>query len=493
MSPPRKGYDTLRTRLVTDWELFSPGWEQFPPTYTAGVRGATVQTENPQARPVRARFHARAQALKEERGAEIAGLAREMSSAWRAVDRATVRNAIQGHRGGKSVPLPTLETAESLDRALSADGELLALWQAAVMEDTARRIRLPVATGGLPPATGVTVEPRRPGEVGPTDRRDVLRLGAAAPAVAAAFALAESASHAFAAQPSEWTVAQLEEGTTAIAESYWSTPHDQLLATLVDCYQQAESIGRGTRLPAAQARLSGIAGQYAYYLARLGYHSGDRRLATAFGVVAEQYAAAADDPLLSGAVAGLRSCTAFIAGRYTEAARVAEAALRAPDVHAYTAPRLAAYLASAEAAAGRQTRARAALDRLGDVPLPVTRLPGPGLFDPAERTLYRALTLAELEDPTAVEQAQRAIEIYPPDHVEGSALAWCALARGHVRDDPGRAADAAVHALTLSATWPAATVVIRARHVHSHLTAEHAHVPEVASLGRTLDTTAVSV
>ncbi|KPM53152.1 hypothetical protein ACG83_27735 [Frankia sp. R43] len=376
---------------------------------------------------------------------------------------------------------------------MEADGELLALWQSAVMEDTAIRIRLPIPADGLPPTAGITVEPHRPEEVRATDRRDVLRLGVAAPTMAAALALAENASHALSAQPSEWTVAQLDEGTTAIAESYWSTPHDQLLATLLDCYQQAESIGRATRLPAAQARISGIAGQYAYYLARLGYHSGDRRLATAFGVVAEQYAAAAEDPLLSGAVAGLRSCSAFNASRYAEAARVAEAALRAPDVHEYTAPRLAAYLASAEAAAGRPPRARAALERMNELPLPATRLPGPGHFDPAERTLYHALTLAELDDPVAPHHAQNAIEIYPSEHVEGSALAWCALARGLSQDDPGQAANAAVHALTLSNTWPAATVVQRARRVHAQLTVDHRHAPEVIALGKKLDIPATIV
>lgn len=319
-----------------------------------------------------------------------------------------------------------------------------------------------------------------------TDRRALLRLGAATPAIAAALSLAERASLAMSTTPAEWTLTRLEEGTTTIAETYWSTPQDKLLGALLSCWEQSEEIAQATRQPETQARVAGIAGQYAYYLARLGYHTGDRELAAGFATVAEQYAAHAGDSLLAGSVAGLRSCIAFNAGRYTQAARFAQNAIRQPEVDPYVLPRLAAYAAVAEGAGNRPDRARQALEVMQEAPLAVKRRAGAALFDPEEKHLYTALTLAEINDPDAEPAAYDAIEIYKPYDTQSRSVTWCALALALRTTDPGRAAEAASQALTVSEAWPSAPVVTRASRVHVELTKDHPDLREVAALGQRL-------
>jgi hypothetical protein len=303
--------------------------------------------------------------------------------------------------------------------------------------------------------------------------------------VAAALALAEAASQAMTAQPSVWTLAQLEEAATTVAERYWTTSHAVLLPSLTSRYGQAEQIAQAARRADVQHRANVVAGQYAYYLARLGYHSGDREMTAGFATVAQQYAEITGDALLAGSVAGLRSCVAFCGGQFGEAADYAGRALHAPGVHPYAKPRLAAYLAGALAAAGHEDRARDALavmQEAGRVRLDV--MPGAGLWDDGEDLIYSALVLADLRDAgEAQSRARDALAGLSSDEYEARAFAQLALGRALADDDPAEAATAGISALTMTNAWPSTVVVMRAGRLHKHLVVRHRAVPEVIELG----------
>jgi hypothetical protein len=391
--------------------------------------------------------------------------------------------------------VPSEGTVKVLKGVLDADDSLFELWKRARIEELAADldVQLPnlddsgAGSGGALPATVGSWS----GKGLNRDRREFFAGAAVTPAAAAALALAEAASRAMSARPAEWTLTQLEEAATTIAERYWSTPHEVLLPALTSRYEQAERIAQATRQLDVQHRANLIAGKYAYYIARLGYHGGNREMTAGFATVAEQYAEITGDALLTGYVAGLRSCVAFCGGRFGEAADYAGRALHAPEVDRYVKPRLAAYLACTLAAAGDKDKARAALDVMWETGRTKLNLkPGVGPWDDENDLIFSSLVLADIgETGEARSRASDAIAgLRHRYSYEAQALVQLALGRALADNDPADAAAAGITALTMNKIWPATLVVVRAGRLHKHLAANHNAVPEVIELGRAVDT-----
>ncbi len=358
--------------------------------------------------------------------------------------------------------LPAADVAVKLDVRLGTGRQLAALRRRVWLERQAQRDPAPPEEEAIP-----------------TNRREL--FGATA-AVTLAGEVSRQLAHD---NPDPLTLEELEADAVAVAVTYWSTPHETLIPHVAAQWQQVEKTLAGRTSLAVRPRLTLLAGQYAYYLGRLGYHAGNETMARRFAVLASQHAGDHGDPLLVGSVAGLRSCMAFQAGQFAKAAELAAQAQ--PGAHPYVRARLAAYEASGHAAAGRADDARHALAVMRSNIVDSAPLPGAGLFDEGEAELYAALALAETGAAAEAEPVARsALANTPTDHYEAQGLALVALGRSLADHDPGAAAHAGKQALDTVAAWPAASVVTRGRRLHATLATTAPDVREVAELGQAL-------
>jgi transcriptional regulator with XRE-family HTH domain len=350
------------------------------------------------------------------------------------------------------------EVADDLDDFFDADGEIIAWRRRAV-------------TRGRPRKKGVS----------PTNRRDLLCC-VGTPVAVEALDRAEQASRAItAACPDPWTLAELAEDSTTIAAGYWSTPLEDLLPEVLGRWRRlADMLDRGP-IGTVGVQVVNLAGQYAFYVARIGRHTGDRRLAAGFGTLAEQYAAASDDPLLVGSVACMRSRMAFDGARFAEAAAIAGRA--AGQAHPYTRARLFAYQAHALAAGGHPDQARDALADMRAHVVDLPRMPGAGLFSERDQLGFSAMALVEIGDHQEAEAfAREELAGTPTNLYESRGIAWLTIGQALAGRDPGAAADAGLQALASARSWPSAYIDRHVRRLHRDLS-RHGKVAEVAQLG----------
>ncbi len=352
------------------------------------------------------------------------------------------------------------EVADDLDDFFGADGEIIAWRRRAVTRGRQRKQR----------------------GVSPTNRRDLL-YSVGTPVALEALGRAEQASRAIAvARPDPWTLAELAEDSAAIAARYWSTPLDHLLPEVIARWEQCADMLDRNPIGTASVQVVNLAGQYAFYAARIGRHTGDRRLASGFGTLAAQYAEMAGDPLLVGSVACMRSCIAFDAARFGEAADIAGRAVG--HAHPYHRARLYAYRAEALAAGGHPDQARYALAQMRAHMVSLPPMPGAAQFEDCDQLIFSAMVLAELEDGRAAEAfAREAIAGTPANQYMSHGHAWVTIGKALTGRDPGAAADAGLRAAEANTAWPAVDIETRIRDLHRHLARDHGDVAEVSRLG----------
>ncbi len=323
---------------------------------------------------------------------------------------------------------------------------------------------------------------KRRREVSPAHRRDFLHA-ATVPAVATVLGEVEEASRAITAgQPDPWTLTELADDATRIGEIYWSTPLDQLLPEVTTRWRQCRDMLRRGPEGATRQRVLELGGHFSYYAARIGRHTGHRRLASGFGTLAAQYAEVSGNSLLIGSVACMRSCAAFDSTRFTEAAEIAGQA--AGQAHPYTRARLYAYQSRALAAGGHPDEARDALAEMRRHMVDLPPMPGTALFDEGEQLLYSAIALADIGDRDAEVFAREAIAGIPADQYQAHGLAWVTIGKARADSDPGAAADAGLRALEANRAWPSVPVKDGARSLHRTLARDHGKVAEVVRLGK---------
>lgn len=443
-----------------------------------------------QPRPARARYVAHAEAYKKRSGLSFTGLAEEMTTAcgWRRFDRGTATAAVRGHQSGKEHLLPTRETVEILDRVLGADGELVALWRGASLEDHAIEIgeRSPVTSAGMArrdPQRTATVEQGE--EVSPTRRRDALRGGLVFGSAAAAAALSERIATA---DPRPAKLDQYEAEIHQIARVYRTTPHTELAERLESAWLRTENLLDTRVSPKTRRRLTWIAGWQAFYLGTLGFDTGDDDAAREFLALADQHATDIDDHLLAGSAAAMRSTVAYFTGAYGTAADIAYQARQ--NAHAYTRPILAGCEARAAALSGRPDDARAALADMQDHVWSGGVMPGPNPGDQAFVHAFLAVTFSHLgEGEKAESHARTGLDLElangPRHYVQVSgnytALALTLLNRDH--PDPEQAATAAGQALAVLGNTPTRGTIQRAGEVWHQMNGRWSELPAVRDLG----------
>jgi hypothetical protein len=370
----------------------------------------------------------------------------------------------------------SVRTATAYDAYFGAAG---AVPKGAIL---ARRYRADEARR-LAEAEAVTAACRGGGSgVSPADRRGLLYV-ATTPIVADALGRAERMSRAItAARPDPWTLTELAEDSVTIGARYWSTPLEQLLPEVIARWEQCADMLERPLIGKICVQVIGLAGQFAYYAARIGHHTGDRRLASGFGTLASQYAEASGDSLLIGSVAGLRSVIAFDGARYAEAADIAGQATRV--AHPYNRARLFAYQAEALAAGGHTDAARDALAEMRRNLVDLPPMPGMAIFDETDGLIFSAMALADTGDPAAAEAlAREAIAGIPADQYMSHGHAWVTVGKALAGHDPGAAADAGLRAHEADRRWPSVDIESRVRRLHRTLAREHGDVAEVVHLG----------
>ncbi|WP_261566939.1 hypothetical protein [Frankia gtarii] len=409
-----------------------------------------------------------------------------------AADIDRVRQQVSRAVNGREVPSKDL--AEALDEELGGDGRIIALRERAHRERKARNIGAVLPTNDTnQPVTGPRTLPATTAsetmveEVSLTQRRDFLRLGAVAAPLASVLAMVQDASQAMAAAhvtADPLTIHTLEKTAVNVGDSYWSTPLTKLLPVVLDGYQQSETLLQGPRLLLKdRVTLTRLAGQYAYFAARIGYHSGSQDLSS-FGVVASQYAADVNDPILSGSIACLRVSAAGAVGSHSQAVQISAEALS--GAHPYFRPRLLASRALNLAMLGRETEARDALTAMEQSPTALAPAPGIILWDEGQQLTFAALALATLGDPQATPRADAALAGLPVASYEARANAHFARAHVAISHDPEAAAHEGLTALEINRAWPAKSVHARLEKLHDALSAHHRGAAGVDELGARL-------
>lgn len=376
---------------------------------------------------------------------------------------------------GKQIPSANL--IRSLDRVLSAGGELISMWKEAKLEDLARSLdeELP----GIPRARG--------GDA--TDRREVVELGV----LTAAAGLAGEVSRRMArGDPDPLTLDELDERLDQIGASYTTTPHATLAPLIIGGWQDTERQLDSRLSSRVRVRLTLAAGQFAFYGGRLAFNLGDDAAARRFASLAELYARDVDDPLLTGSVATLQTSIAYYTGRHTSAADIAAQAR--VGSHPYLRARLAAYEARARAAAGQHDQARQALRDMQEAVWVGEPMVGTEPFGEELMHTFVAVVSGRLGDGAQAEpHARRALAILQAtgggyEDIGGTynALAQALLRR---RDpDPEQAADAASAALAVLEGRPTRTVIQRSGQIWQELGARWEGQRAVVELGDRLQT-----
>jgi transcriptional regulator with XRE-family HTH domain len=327
----------------------------------------------------------------------------------------------------------------------------------------------------------------RQGGVSPSDRRGLLQV-ATTPFVAEALDRAEKAYQTITVStPDPWTLDQLAEDAVTIAARHLSTPLNEQLHEVFERWKQcADMLDRGP-IGAAGQRVFELAGRFAYYAAQISFHTGDRRLVSAFGTLAERYAEVSRDPLLIGSVACLRSGTAFDSAQFTASADIAGRA--AEQAHPYTRARLFAYQARGLAADGQADQARDALADMRAAMVDLPLMPGAQSFNEGTQLLYSAIVFAELGEQQRAEAfAREMVAGTPAEQYKDHGLAQAAIGKALAGRDPGAAADAGLRTLDANRMWPSVHVESRVRRLHRDLAGEHGDVAEVIQLGEAVAT-----
>ncbi|MBL7494868.1 XRE family transcriptional regulator [Frankia sp. CNm7] len=331
-------------------------------------------------------------------------------------------------------------------------------------------------------------------EASPTDRRHALRLLALGPAAA-------ELSHRIArADPDPLTLDQYEADLHHVADTYRTTPHATLAATVGTNWQTVEGVLDARVSPRVRGRMTLLAGNFAFYLGTLAFDLADDRSARSFFHVAAQHADEARDllpattaiwsdvALLAGSVAAMRSSLAYFTGAHAQAADIAAAARH--GAHPFTRPILAGCEARAAALSGRPEDARAALTDLQEHVWQGGILPGPNPGDAGFANGFLAVTLAHLGDGHRAEQHARIgldAEIAAgPGHYVQIGGTYNSLCRAYLRrtdPDPEQAADAATRALTILDGRPTRSVIQQAAQMWQEMDARWPELPAVRELG----------
>ncbi len=317
---------------------------------------------------------------------------------------------------GRDVPSENL--TDALDVALDAGGELRTLRERAWQERRTRRHHSP--------------DPWRERGEAPTDRRQVLEAGAL---IAAADVAADVFHRIAAAEPDRLTLDELEADLDEVAATYATVPHAVAAPLIIGGWRQVEAALDGRTSASAHVRLTLLGGQFAYYLGRLAFNTGDMRSARRFATLAEHHAGEAGEPVLCASIAALRSGIYYWTGRY----RSAVDHLRACEhgSHPYIAARMSAYEARAWAMLGERQAALDALDRMDATAGPFRPLPGDTPVGEAAVAMFRSGISAQLGDATEVSRwAPLAVASYSkvgPDYsAEEEMHARLTLAMGHL-------------------------------------------------------------
>ena len=419
---------------------------------------------------------------------DISKLAREMTPDWQQADiRATVRAAVRGQRAGKPTPLPSMETVEALDRALKAEGELVALWQNAMMEDTAIRIRLkPTAsqtsTGDLD--RNLRAAAGHGGE-DTTDRREFAGLSL----------LAIETLRRIDGTSSAVTLSELEDDLLELAVTFDQTPPRKLIKKTAEKWRQVETMLEGRLSIVDLHRATRLGGQLTYYLGRLAFATGHYRDARRFADLAERYTLQTSDDILLASIAALRSSIAFYTHRWDDAALIAaQARATAPS---YVAARLAAYEARAQARRGRPAETAAALQAMQTgIPKATVPKPGSAPFTAGSAAMFSAVCLVSLGDGKNGERyAREAVDLIDSGHHEERSHALLALARSHLhrdRPDPSAAVAAAQEAIAVPDGHLTSTIVSALGGVWRELQPWESD-PDVRALGQIISSPALAL
>ncbi|MBX6390942.1 MAG: helix-turn-helix domain-containing protein, partial [Frankia sp.] len=431
--------------------------------------------------------------LKGELALRIKTLARKRGLTVEALaDAASYsRRYITGVLSGDGLPSEPVITR--LDAVLGAGGELIALRDRAKRQQMALRhgLALPADPGnsGALAAPERTLEAGRQKEVGPTDRRDALRLLALGPSAA------ELSRRLASADPDPLTLDQYEADLHEVAAIYRDTPHAELAATVGARWQSVEALLDGRPSPRIRGRLTLLAGNWAFYLGTLAFDLGDDRSARSLLHIAAHHAAEAGEllstttrrsevVLLTGSVAAMRSTVAYMNAGYGPAADLAGAAQE--DAHPFTRPILAGCRARAAALAGRPEEARAALADMQEHVWQAGILPGPNPGNEAFVSTFLAVTLAHLGDGHQAEQyARMGLDTVHPGHFVQLSGAYTSLCRAYLRrpdPEPEQAADAATRALTILDGRPTRGTIQQTWQMWQEMYAKWPSLPSVRDL-----------
>ncbi|MGH3661259.1 MAG: hypothetical protein ACRDTQ_05305 [Micromonosporaceae bacterium] len=312
-----------------------------------------------------------------------------------------------------------------------------------------------------------------------TDRRDVLKL----PVIAAI--AAETSRSMARADPDPLTLADIEDDVDRFASIYATTPHSELLPEVQHRWSQVDqALAKRTSL-AARDRLTSAASRLSYFLARLGFNCGENRTARQLAVLAEQYAWQANDRLVLGSVAGLRSSIAYYRGRYDLAVSVFR---DYPPDPPYLVARNAAYRARAHARLGDVGAAKTELDLMHRSQ--ADRTPEPGDLPLSEEAswMFAAVTLSYCGEGEHAEPfARRSVSAHETNASasrEEWAHALSALSSALLyRKSPivEEAATLAAQAIDVTNGYSTHTVIQRVANLLEDMT-PHYSVPSVAAL-----------
>jgi tetratricopeptide (TPR) repeat protein len=240
----------------------------------------------------------------------------------------TLRGLTQGGLGGlagfhgsyvggveRAAVRPSRDLVERCDRALAADGALLALWPLADAEWRARSS--PVPPGGLAPGD----EPAAP----PPDPRSTLgRAGGLDRESEAVVEAMEVARRVEACDVGPGTLAGIERAVQRLRRAGSATPPEALIPAV---QAQRGYVGRllGGRLTLGRRRLLVAAGWLSLELARLHFDAGERAAAEANRDAALRLARQAGDAELAGGAVEALAAWALADGRYRDALELARA------------------------------------------------------------------------------------------------------------------------------------------------------------------------
>ncbi len=308
-----------------------------------------------------------------------------------------------------------------------------------------------------------------------------------------------------AADPDPLSLDQAEAQINRIAAVYRTTPHGDLMDAMGPEWQKIEKVLDRRVSPRVRARLTLVAGQYAFYLGTLAFDLGDDDTARGLLTVASQHAAQAKDllpassprrsdvSLLAGSVAAIRSSVAYFSGSYGEAADIAAQARE--GAHPFARPILAGCEARAAVLAHRPDDAYATLADMQEHVWDGAIMPGPNPGEAAFVHSFLAIALAHLGNGVEAEpHAKTSLELEiaaGPDHYVQIGGNYTALARTYLRrpePDPERAADATQQALLAVEGRPTRGVVQRAGEMWRQLDARWPELPAVRDLGEIVKT-----